>query len=319
MGNLLEKSLGKKEPNINVNTPTAKTSNPKTQKSSISLLEKQLNSEISNIVNSDFNASEDVTEIIIPKKKKEKKSKKTSIEHFTVNQDDVFDEDQFMKEIEILNDEKETTELKVVRNSKFIEKIFISISLVLCVYLLFLIYGLFVTKYEYDSSGKVIPSILTVEEIAEQKEFETFKNYYLLCRQLYEDVLILDYRLDNNKDENYIVLASEYQSKLETVSILANQINGLTLSPEYKQSLNIMMTWIKTDMAVYLQNISSALSSSDSDKYKKAIISKQVVYDNFHVLTDNVIYYSKTIKGVDMKDVINWTTTDYIKKTIGKL
>lgn len=305
MANLLEKSLGKPDINESNNKTSSKRSASK------SLLNKQLKQ-------IDSNNNENANETKSSSSKRNKHKKNIVIETHTVDFNTPFDEQAFIDEVENRQKENAATEIRIKKKHRLLERVMQIIMMLLCIYLLFLSYGLFVTSYQYDKNGNVIPTTMSVNDIAQQKDFNTLKSNYLLCRQLYEDILILDYRLDTGNEDN-VLLATEYQGKLDTVSILINQINGLTLPTGYAQTLDIMLTWVKTDMAVYLQNIASGLSTSNQEKYEKAIISKQTVYDNFEKLTDNVIALSKDIKGVDMRDIQEWTTTGYIQSTIGKI
>lgn len=306
MANLLEKSLGKPDINESNNKTSSK------RNASKSLLNKQLKQD-----SSDNNESIEETKTSSNKRNKHK-NKNTVIETRTVDYNTPFDEQAFINEVESREEENAATEIKIKKKHRLLERVMQILMMMLCIYLLFLSYGLFVTSYQYDKNGNIVPTTMSVNDIAQQKDFNTLKSNYLLCRQLYEDILILDYRLDTGNEDN-VLLATEYQGKLDTVSILINQINGLTLPTGYTQTLDIMLTWVKTDMAVYLQNIASGLSTSSQEKYEKAIISKQTVYDNFEKLTDNVMALSKDIKGVDMRDIQEWTTTGYIQSTIGKI
>ena len=51
----------------------------------------------------------------------------------------------------------------------------------------------------------------------------------------------------------------------------------------------MMVNWIKNDIAVYLQNISAAISENNTEKANNALQDKDRVYDDFSLITQNIV------------------------------
>ena len=102
--------------------------------------------------------------------------------------------------------------------------IFIS---VLCVYFFFLIYGVLMTNYSFQSDGKIHPNVLSIQEIGDKDEYQEVLNMYLNCRKLYEDILLLDYRVEQADATEYPQIGIEYSEKLEIVKKLTIRIAAI--------------------------------------------------------------------------------------------
>lgn len=59
-----------------------------------------------------------------------------------------------------------------------------------CVYVSILIYGVMVTDYNYNENGEIVPEVVSVQDIKEEKAYDTILYQYLQCRSLYEEVLM---------------------------------------------------------------------------------------------------------------------------------
>jgi len=196
----------------------------------------------------------------------------------------------------------------------------INIALILgCVYMIFLIYGVFVTDYAYNDDGRIKPQVMTVEDIKKEKEFEKLVAQYVKCRMLYEKVLMINYRLGEGT-EDPLVIAPEYQALLEkgdvNVSDIAIKLNALEVDPKYETIKNMLLNWIQNDAALYLQFISGAISNNDADAAVSAIQYKDLMYDDFSKITQNLIAIGDNIKGIDITDVKEWTPESYVDKQV---
>ena len=193
-----------------------------------------------------------------------------------------FNEEVFEREYEE-NDVIKTEKLRRSKQRSAFANMMLKIFLILAIfYTAFLIYGVIITEYVYDEKGEVVPLVYTIDEIEEKKDYELFSSYYINIRDLYEKIIVLDYRLAvANDNADYISLSSEYETLFETVSAITIQMEAYTPRSAYKQTYNLMLNLVKTDIAVYLQNISAALAQNDEDKAAKAVISKEVVYNDF--------------------------------------
>lgn len=93
---------------------------------------------------------------------------------------------------------QELSEEEQVSKWRLSTRIINILLVVACVYVLFLIYGVSVTDYQYSNNGTIEAQKLSVRELADKKAYETVYYQYLHLRSLYEEVLLLDYRIVGN-------------------------------------------------------------------------------------------------------------------------
>lgn len=184
-----------------------------------------------------------------------------------------------------------------------------------CVYLVFLIYGVFVTDYHYTDAGTIAPEVLSVKDIQEEKSFETIYFQYVKCRSLYEKVLLLDYRLGKGEEEP-LTIAPLYEELLDEVTDLSVKTDALTVDTKYSKLKEMLLSWIRNDIAVYLQNMSSSISQNNSETAQNALQDKDRVYANFSIITQNVVALGEQINGIDLTDVKKWTPENYVNNEI---
>lgn len=190
-----------------------------------------------------------------------------------------------------------------------------------CVYLLFLIYGVLNTEYVYNDQGKLVPQILSVEQIRARDDFEKVQSEYLQARRIYEQVLELDYRIAAGV-EDPLLIAPEYEEVLNMVDDLLMQCQAMSVSDRYKQTHDLLIQWLggvdrKQSIATYCQNMSQAISLNDPTAASHALEEKQTVYNMFSTITANLTTLGKTVEGVDLGDIPKWSPEKYINEAIG--
>lgn len=240
--------------------------------------------------------------VIAPKKAEEIKAEETP---------EIFEE-----KLESLTGEDYVAEQKALNRSKrrfYTFKIFLCF---LCGYLLFLIYGVLVTNYDYDDDGVVRAQIMTREDIKNQKEFTTLLGYYIDARNLYEKVLVINYRYDKGI-EDPLDLVPEYESHLDECNRILVQLRAFSPQKAYTPAYNMLVAWINSDIASYLQEISAGLSQSNTERMQNAINDKQRTYTDFYMVTANMISLGENIKGVNISSLKEWSPEEYIKKEMG--
>lgn len=186
----------------------------------------------------------------------------------------------------------------------------------LCGYLLFLIYGVMVTNYDYNKDGDVTAQIMTKDDIQNQKEYSTLLGYYMDSRALYEKILILNYRLDKNV-EDPLDLVPEYESLLDESNRILVQLKAVSPSKAYTPAYNLLINWVNADISSYLQEISAALSQNNAEHMQNAINDKQRVYNDCYQLTANMISLGENVKGVNISELKEWSPEEYIKSEMG--
>lgn len=216
-------------------------------------------------------------------------------------------EEEFSREFQA-----QATEEKKYR---FITKVINILLIAGCVYMIFLIYGVSVTEYQYNTNGQIEAQKLSVSDIRKQKNYEHVLSSYLACRALYEKTLMLDYRLGAGEEEP-MVIAPEYEALLTDVEDLSVKTDALQVDAKYEQIKSMLLTWIKDDIAVYLQNMSAAISQNDEETANNALQDKDRVYEDFSLITQNMVATGQETPGVDLTDLKSWTPEDYINQAI---
>lgn len=184
-----------------------------------------------------------------------------------------------------------------------------------CIYLLVLIFGAAVTKYQYNSDGKAVPEKMSVDDIRQKHNFDTILTQYEYCRSLYEKTLLLDYRVAQGQEDT-LEIAPEYEALLDDVQNLSVKTDAISVDTKYDQVKPMMVNWIKNDIAVYLQNISAAISENNTEKANNALQDKDRVYDDFSLITQNIVALGSSISGADLTDIKSWTPEDYVDQEI---
>ena len=184
-----------------------------------------------------------------------------------------------------------------------------------CIYLLVLIFGAAVTKYQYNSDGKAVPEKMSVDDIRQKHNFDTILTQYEYCRSLYEKTLLLDYRVAQGQEDT-LEIAPEYEALLDDVQNLSVKTDAISVDTKYNQVKSMMVNWIKNDIAVYLQNISAAISENNTEKANNALQDKDRVYDDFSLITQNIVALGSSISGADLTDIKSWTPEDYVDQEI---
>lgn len=184
-----------------------------------------------------------------------------------------------------------------------------------CIYLLVLIFGAAVTKYQYNSDGKTVPEKMSVDDIRQKHNFDTILTQYEYCRSLYEKTLLLDYRVAQGQEDT-LEIAPEYEALLDDVQNLSVKTDAISVDTKYDQVKSMMVNWIKNDIAVYLQNISAAISENNTEKANNALQDKDRVYDDFSLITQNIVALGSSISAADLTDIKSWTPEDYVDQEI---
>ena len=222
--------------------------------------------------------------------------------------------EQLEEELEKEEEKQQQRGLQVKRIRRLLVRSFQILLAILSVYTVFLIYGLMVTEYQYDETGNVKPKIVSVEEIASREIYDLLYRHYLEARNLYEDVLRLDYRL--NIGEEPKLVAMEYEQMLDKVSSLTVTVDALSVGTKYGQYKNMLLEWVKTDTAVYLQNMSIAILQNNEEKANEAVACRTQMYNDFLILTENMAILGETVPGTDLSSIYSWSPEKFIAEVL---
>ena len=224
-----------------------------------------------------------------------------------------YDEQINLEEIVTTKREKQ----REIRN-KWVRRITTVLIIAGCVYLLFLIYGALNTVYIYDDDGNIVPQKMSVKSIRELDEYKDFEMQYLQARIIYEKVLTLDYRIAAGVEESMVV-APEYESVLDDVEALSIQLQALEVPAKYSQLKNMLSVWVQTDVAVYCQRMSEAISQNNAQYAQQALEYRQIMYNDFSLITENLVIIGETVDGADLETIVNWSPEGYVRDNIGAI
>ena len=179
-----------------------------------------------------------------------------------------------------------------------------------CVYAVFLVFGVIMTDYGYNSNGEVEAQVLTVADIRARNDYDVIKVQYEKLRVIYEDILQLDAQLAEAVD-GYAIIGGDYAGLMDKTEDLGIKTDALTVESKYQPTKELMYSWIKEYAWSYLVAISQALTNNDSEAADSAVVYKNYMYTVFANLTDNVITLGTGVKGVDLDDIRMWDPDTY--------
>lgn len=217
-------------------------------------------------------------------------------------------------DIKIRPDVLERRGIKIVYTFKVKWKIWL--TCIAFAYMIFLIYGVSKTTYQYDSKGYSVPVAMNYSDIEKVEEFKSILVYYEECKTLYEKVLKTDYKLAVNPDNSQII-ATEYESILDEMDKFLTQLDAVAVKSDYSLLKNMLYNWCANDIAIYLQNIAEALTINSQTKAEQAITYRTQSKVDFETITKNFSSVAKTMKGVDVSALENWTADEYYYKLEG--
>lgn len=207
---------------------------------------------------------------------------------------------------------------KALKRWKVTSRITVGVLVSSCVYLIFLIFGAFMTTYTYQDDGSVVAVKYSVEDIKDKNSFSKVLNYYRMCRDLYEDILLVDYQFSQGV-EDYATLGGKYTALLDDAESLYSQISGSDVDTQYLQMTEMMGNWLSNYVKMYLQKIASycAYSGSDADVGTEAISYYNSTYSYFSQITSNIVSMGSNIKGADMDNIKTWSPDGFISDKTG--
>lgn len=228
------------------------------------------------------------------------------------------EKDEQLLDEELLNQEaiRLHKEEKQERRRERLHKILTIVILISCIYIVFLIYGLLNTNYVYDGNGNVVAQIMSVDQIRQLEDYNKLLAQYHQARALYERVLVVDYRIAAG-EEDPLLVAPEYENILDDVELLVIQLEALELPSEYTQTLDMLTSWTQNDIAIYCQNASRAVSQNNAEYAANAEEYQSIMYNDFSIITQNIVSLGSVVEGADIQDVIEWSPENYVQNEIG--
>lgn len=176
--------------------------------------------------------------------------------------------------------------------------------LVLGVYVVFLVIGVFSTSFIKDEVGNKNPQVITLEMREERESYGQLKAQYKILEGILLDIQELDAEfassLSQDEDKSFM-LSTKYQEILPRIDKQLPKVRALVVHAKY-EPLRTQVTKVYTDISYYLQKMAKSLSEKNGTTLQEAISWNLAAYADFSQLRFNMGEFAKIIK-LDDSDV----------------
>ena len=184
--------------------------------------------------------------------------------------------------------------------------IFISLG-----YLIFITAGLAATRFYKDESGARQAYKLTLDNLKEKDGYTELKDKLTDIRNLLVDVTVVDIHLSNSDISNYDAATLYTEILNNELDVLIPKISSLSVSDSLKTVREAMESLLSYDLALYLQNISAALKSGDSNVAQTALSSREKALETYEIIVDYMKDAAERLK-IKEKDFYDWKLYDAV-------
>ena len=184
--------------------------------------------------------------------------------------------------------------------------IFISLG-----YLIFITAGLAATRFYKDESGARQAYKLTLDNLKEKDGYTELKDKLTDIRNLLVDVTVVDIHLSNSDISNYDAATLYTEILNNELDVLIPKISSLSVSDSLKTVREAMESLLSYDLALYLQNISAALKSGDSNVAQTALSSREKALETYGIIVDYMKDAAERLK-IKEKDFYDWKLYDAV-------
>lgn len=184
--------------------------------------------------------------------------------------------------------------------------IFISLG-----YLIFITAGLAATRFYKDESGTRQAYKLTLDNLKEKDGYTELKDKLTDIRNLLVDVTVVDIHLSNSDISNYDAATLYTEILNNELDVLIPKISSLSVSDSLKTVREAMESLLSYDLALYLQNISAALKSGDSNVAQTALSSREKALETYEIIVDYMKDAAERLK-IKEKDFYDWKLYDAV-------
>lgn len=168
-------------------------------------------------------------------------------------------------------------------------------------YLIVVIFGLMSMRYYYDENGNRRLYQLSFSDLQLQDDYDTLTEQLDNIRNLMVDVAIVDIHLANGQYSNYEA-STLYTALLdEKLDVMIPKVNSMNLQANQEPIRETMESLLSYDIALYLQNISSALKSGDASTLSTALGYREKWLKTYEILAGDIMEISEKLKLNDEK------------------
>jgi hypothetical protein len=156
------------------------------------------------------------------------------------------------------------------------------------IYLAFVILGAFNTTYVKMPDGTKKAQVVDIDLREKREVYYFLESEYNVLVQMLKDIQDLEAKAFGGSDESMFEIASKYEGLLPRIDKRLPRIKAVEMPQEYKIIQTQFVNIYKDDIALYLQNISKALSMGDQQALQNAVTWSQKTAASFRQITRNM-------------------------------
>lgn len=162
----------------------------------------------------------------------------------------------------------------------------IAFFLVTC-YLAVLLLGVATTQHYVDENNKTHLIVADVSTLKDRSDFNEITSVMDDVRSTLVDVTIIDIKVANNEIE-YMEAAGEYSGILEDIDVLIPKVQAMDLESNNQLIEQSIESLLSNDVAIYLQNISSALTTMSETDLNTALQWRESIWQSYEDLEEQI-------------------------------
>lgn len=168
------------------------------------------------------------------------------------------------------------------RHSKKLTVIFL-----LC-YIAIVIFGALTTRTYTDENGKRHSYRITFSSLKQEDDYELLIEKLTEVRKLLAEITVVDIHLANADISNHEA-ATLYSSILnKKLDILIPKVSSMNVGEEQKSIQDAIKSILANDLALYLQNITTALRTGDTKAVSVALTYREKALSTYKIIEDEL-------------------------------
>lgn len=176
-----------------------------------------------------------------------------------------------------------------INEKRFVKKIgqkvknkaLLILSIILCLYMVFLIVGALRTNYYIDAeTGTRQPVFVTFEDVAKKEDYNNLKKEMSNLREILVDVRIIEIKY-NNGDIDAMEAANRYNKQLARIDVIIPKLQALNVKDAQEPIKSSLLGCYKTYLAGYLQEMYKGLTNSDANAISSALQYRELMLQSY--------------------------------------
>ncbi len=187
------------------------------------------------------------------------------------------------------------------------------VAIVVGLYLITVIFGIFTVRFYYDDDGNRRLYKLSFSDLQTQDDYDVLTEQLDGVRSLLVDVAIVDIHLANGEYSNYEASTLYTEILDEQLDVMIPKVNSMNLKKGREPAREVMESLLSYDLALYLQKISEGLKSGDVETVKTALQYRDKALGTYEVLESDLKKIAESIK-IDADKYYEWELYDAVAK-----